>query len=419
MREQIEELEQNIHIDEKTSISHLHSWREDTCWTVWGVCPGGTYFDETRKMLSPFNTSIFIKRDVIRRVRNVQSSNAVSLRNEKSTITVDTTTSGWSITAEASTGSWNPVSGGSKGLSISGGYSSSTTTGQTLSVSESSSMTCPPRHRCWAEAWTAYARVKGKCQLEPKVTCYESVDNMCLQADSGNHWFFCANIQEYRDKPGVCNGLEGVIDDCEVVTPIMDGKKPFFVEVFFEEPIKSLYPKPEITGYQSGYYILDGDGDYRYFPTRVRDPFWTPEAKYHANAVYPRLDDEVAKFKHPVPTLETPEPIGDCYKLITLEYYCPRQPKKYWSKEVGVYYDKPTAPEPDLTGAKPIQEGGDEGGEGGGEEEGGNQEDQDSNKGEDKVPEEAPPKRLRRRFRGLYRSTTAPTREYQRRRLWE
>ncbi|PFH56806.1 hypothetical protein XA68_15968 [Ophiocordyceps unilateralis] len=353
MRERIQELQNNIRIDDKTAISHQQTRREDTCWTVWGACPGGTYFDETRKMLPPFNSSVYIKREVLRRARNTQSSTNVDLRREKSTITVDTTTSGWSITADASTGSWNPMSGASKGLSISGGYSSSTTTGQTLTVSDSSTFSCPPRHKCWSEGWTAYVRIMGKCQLVPKVTCWNTYDNMCASKDSGDKWDLCANVQEYLDRPTTCNGLEGVVQDCVVETPIMDGKRPFLEEVFFEEPIKSLEPKPQITGYQSGYYILNDDPDTRYFPMRDEDKFWTPSKKFHADERWPNLDDQVANFKHEKPKLMSPEPNDDCYVLDTREYICVRRTsKKYWSLAVNDYYDKPGAPEPDLSGAK-------------------------------------------------------------------
>ncbi|PHH82386.1 hypothetical protein CDD82_6151 [Ophiocordyceps australis] len=345
LREYIGELEDNLHVDYKNPPVWSNSISEPPCLDAWPDCASGLIFSEKKKFhRNSLKVRLFVKRQVVRRARNTQTSNSVVLTREKSSVAIDSTTTGWSVTAQASGGYFKAVGPqfAQTGVTISASYTNSRTTGTQVSVSDSSSFTCPPLFTCRSEIWVTYAVISGYCEHTAKVDCtnpfrknsFTWVEPCDIISEA------CQQLVDWRDK--VCQREKY----CQVETPIMGGSEPYVTEVFFESPIMSLHKKPRITGYKSGNYLL-GSGDYLYNPNRNGDNYWTQELGWHAHKVFPNLDKEVAQFKHLVPKIRGHA--RKCYHLSTEEWYCPMNEgkKKYYTESLGTYA-KPTAPDPSV-----------------------------------------------------------------------
>ncbi|RDA89290.1 hypothetical protein CP532_0513 [Ophiocordyceps camponoti-leonardi (nom. inval.)] len=215
MKEVLAELQQNIKLDENNLPRYRKSIREPACG---GITDG---------LWSPFCWNMdFVEN--LQLVRHNGSLGTMSM-SVKSQINMDSTTTGWNIGADANFGTWNPINGMNKGISVSGSYSSSSTTSKSMSVSFSSSLTCPPMHTCWTEAWTVYLTVTGYCKSDPRINiCGRSLSPCQGPLRTSRQ---CSQVTQWRDK--VCKPEE--FQRCTVTTPVMDGKLPYFEEVFFEK----------------------------------------------------------------------------------------------------------------------------------------------------------------------------------------
>lgn len=177
-----------------------------------------------------------------------------------------------------------------------------------------------------------YAKISGHCHEHLEVSCGRMDKTICSSP------LLCSQLHDW------CRTLHRPSQYCELITPVIDGGKPYVTEVFFEKPIPSLHRKPPVTGYRAGNYEL-GSKDYLYNPSRRGNKYWTKELGWHTNQVFPNLDNHVAEFKHEIPQVLSHQ--QGCYRLNTAELYCPRREghEKYFSRENG-FYAKPTAPSP-------------------------------------------------------------------------
>ncbi|PHH81564.1 hypothetical protein CDD82_493 [Ophiocordyceps australis] len=340
MKDQIAELQRSITFDKEQTIRHAKTFTESTCARSVLRCPGGTVFSENKEMMplvptpngdgeqvyggrfkyepdNYVNMTVFFKREVLRRARNFQKANPIVMTRERSNIKIDTTTSGWSVGAQLNVGAWNPASGGSKGVTISASYSSETIKTRHVSVSDSATISCPPLSACWTEAWTGYVMLKGVCKTYPEVSCYNKVDPCDTIGKDYELPNSCEQVTLWRDR--ICKPEER-IKECQVVTPLMEGDRPYLIEVFFANPIPELQ-KPNITGYKGGFYLL-GSEDYLYAPDHGADKYWTPTKGWHINNEYPNLDADVDAFKLEVPEVKCIHKSGNCHLLTTDEWYC-------------------------------------------------------------------------------------------------
>ncbi|PHH77852.1 hypothetical protein CDD80_122 [Ophiocordyceps camponoti-rufipedis] len=233
MADEIARLRNNIRLDEKSPPYLAESITEPACpslWTPW--CPSLTFHKQ--KHLVRYNDSfgdmdIHIKRQVLRRAINTQRNHAVSLTRTTSKVTVSSTTTGWTIGADI-TG--DGAAGLHAGVKVSGSYSRSMTESMTITVTDSSTLSCPPRHKCWSEGWTAYLTVRGTCSSHPRLEVCGRMLYPCRGPLARSSQ--CGQVEKWRD--GVCDG-QRVFGECSVTTPVMDGEKPYFNEVFYEERI--------------------------------------------------------------------------------------------------------------------------------------------------------------------------------------
>ncbi|PHH62992.1 hypothetical protein CDD81_6417 [Ophiocordyceps australis] len=371
MKEQIAELQRSITFDKDQSIRHVKTFTESTCAYSVLRCPGGTVFTENKEMMplvatpngdgnkvyggrfkyqedNYVNMTVFFKREVLRRARNFQKANPIVMTRERTNIKIDTTTTGWTVGAQLNLGSWNPATGGTKGVSVSASYSSETIKSTHVSVSDSATISCPPLSACWTEAWTGYVLLKGVCKMYPEVSCANKVDP-CTTI--GKNWQLpntCEQVTQWRDR--ICKPEE-IYKECEVVTPLMEGERPYLIEVFFSNPIPELQ-RPKITGYKGGVYLL-GSEDYIYAPDHGADRYWTPTKGWHINNEYPNLDADVAAFKLEVPEVKCLHASGNCLLLSTDEWYCldkDSEERLYFHFTPGpVSYPKNDELNPDLT----------------------------------------------------------------------
>ncbi|RCI09466.1 hypothetical protein L249_3655 [Ophiocordyceps polyrhachis-furcata BCC 54312] len=270
------------------------------------------------------NVTVFAKRQVLRRVRNLQET-MVTAGSEKSTVTIESTTTGWTVGAQLMAGHLQPVGllFAQTGLTISASYSSHVTTGTQYSVTERNGFSCPPGYDCRSEAWTSYVKLAGPCIDRHEVTCNSQSLSPCdfttadQWRDKVNSMWHCQQISSWREKN--CNPVR----HCEVVTPIMDADgKPVVTEVFLSEPIPDFHPRPRISEYKAGFYLL-GSENYLYDPSRQRDKYWKKDIGWHENRAHPNLDAEVAAFPHKAPDVLKFR--DGCYKLKSLEWYCPTE----------------------------------------------------------------------------------------------
>lgn len=342
LREVLAELKQNLVVDvDSLPYSELVT-TEDTCFTLWNQFPTIT-FTEKWQLVSgravgrwglgeEVSADIFVKRSVLMRKRNAFSSPIV-LRKERSFVSVDNTTQGWTIGAQLSGGSPNLLSISASYAHSVDAHSVEATNGTQTMTLEEASFECPPLHQCHIESWVAYVKICGPCQGQSKVLCKDELDPCTwLSVPRCNQW------NKWKDR--VCSPREV----CEIVTPVMEGSKPWVTEVFFEEPIRSLHRKPRITGYRNGRYLLGSD-DYLYDPSREEDRYWAPDLGWHTHRIFPSLDDEVAKFMRRKPMIL--QYSSQCYELDTVEWYCPwrEEEKQFYVEEEG-FYAKPIAPKP-------------------------------------------------------------------------
>ncbi|PHH82460.1 hypothetical protein CDD83_3268 [Cordyceps sp. RAO-2017] len=377
MQEHIDALQHNVHFDTKHPPHMRLETEESACalYVLSTMCLSFTFVDE--RMMLParkprpgdgssariyhglfvydetdwFNATVFVKREVLRRARNTLST-PISLTREKSSVVIDSTTEGWTVGAQLTGGYFGLPGGGAGGMgsfaqagvTVSGSYSSQRTTGTHVSVSDVSSFSCPSKYVCRSELWTTYVKVSGVCQTHPRFVCGSYTVDPCATDES----FRCQQIDEWRDR--MCR-LDERVQACDIIVPVMEtGDKPYVVEVFFEDPIPSLFDKPRITGYQAGVYILDS-ADYHYDPDRKLDPYWTRERGWHSDKVFPTLD--TSEYQHKVPqVLDCKSGKGGMlYKLDTEEWYWPSKQgngtdsKCYYVESKG-WYAKPTAPLP-------------------------------------------------------------------------
>ncbi|RDA96107.1 hypothetical protein CP533_1803 [Ophiocordyceps camponoti-saundersi (nom. inval.)] len=280
--------------------------------------------DYRKRGTQDMNVTVFAKRQVLRRVRNLQET-MVTAGSEKSTVTIDSTTTGWTVGAQLMAGHLQPVGllFAQTGLTISASYSSHTTTGTQYSVTERNGFSCPPGYDCRSEAWTSYVRLSGPCIDRHKLTCNTKALYPCdfntpeLWHNKVDEMWHCPQISSWREKH--C----GAVRYCEVVTPITDADgKPVITEVFLSDPIPEFHPRPRISEYKAGFYLLGSEG-YLYDPSRQRDKYWKKETGWHENRAHPNLDPEVAAFPHKAP--EVLKFRDECYKLKSLEWYCPME----------------------------------------------------------------------------------------------
>ncbi|PHH63638.1 hypothetical protein CDD81_5619 [Ophiocordyceps australis] len=328
IREAMQELQQNINFNESnlpywsSNIDEPSCWRLHMCLRVFFKRKLSFIFNKNAKNgYGGLNITVFPKRDILRTARNLLGT-PVTLTREKSSVDIESTTSGWTIGVGSNVGGFKFADQlfAQGGLTISASYSNHLTTMKQLSVSDSSSFSCPSGFVCTSEAWTIYVKIKGPCQGTNKVECEWNKIDPCAQSGLPNGWE-CSQMLDFKNK--VCKPQV-----CEVVAPVFEGDKPLYAEVFFQRPIAGFHPKPKITGYSSGFYHL-GSQDYIYDATRYDDKFWKSSLGWHINDAYPNLGDEVAKFKHQVPQLLGFE--SRCYKLDSMEWYCPLEPlgKRY------------------------------------------------------------------------------------------
>ncbi|PHH61788.1 hypothetical protein CDD81_7952 [Ophiocordyceps australis] len=123
----------------------------------------------------------------------------------------------------------------------------------------------------------------------------------------------------------------------------MEGNQPYLAEVFFQTEME-----PEITDYKEGFYHL-GSKEYRYDASRLVDKYWTEEKEWHTHNTFKNLDKKVEKFKkkHKPLTVIGYDEGKKCYKLDTLEWYCPWEigTKKFYTQDRG-FYAVSVAPSP-------------------------------------------------------------------------
>lgn len=367
MKEHLADLQRHVHLDTLRLPRLRTDFTESSCFLtlLMAPCEAGTTFTEEKTLLPLrrprdgdvdvgyqgrfvydendwFNVSVFVKREVLRRARNTLAS-PVTLTREKSLVTVDSTTEGWTVGAQLS-GSYfgMPSSQASHfvqgAISVSASYSSHTTTGTQISVSDASSFVCAPNHVCRSELWTTYVRLTGVCQSHPTLSCHNWSADPC----AADFLLACDQLRIWRNR--FCKP-QNRVDECEIVTPVMEaGNKPYAVEVFFEEPIRSLHEKPRMTGYKSGLYLL-GSENRRYDPDAQTDPYWTPERGWHSDKVFPTLN--TSEFPHKVPRVT--ERHGRLHLLDTDEWYdSSRKGDDKYFTESKKWYAKPTAPPPSL-----------------------------------------------------------------------
>ncbi|PHH61915.1 hypothetical protein CDD81_7720 [Ophiocordyceps australis] len=348
IKKQIKELESNLQLDMENLPASVTEIIEPTCAKHWIYCHKGVNFTQKLTLLpgkqidgdkvnhQGLNVSLILKRQVLRRTRNTMF-HPVTISRTQQYATIESTTEGWNFGAQLS-GSFMQALGegilGTGGLSISASHSRFTSTGTQVSVADSSTFNCPSNFVCWSESWVPYVKISGPCKGQAWIDCggeQETCSTVFLKSA-------CSQFHHWKAK--VCPGPS----TCEIMTPVMEGDRPWVTEVYFEDPIMELHPKPIISGYQSGYYLLSS-ADYRYDPLRTNGKYWTPREDWHDNRAWPTLDEEIAKFNHSVPKIVTFA--DECYWLDTLENYCPwngRPAHYYFTK--GVPYTKPTAPDP-------------------------------------------------------------------------
>ncbi|KAF4595910.1 hypothetical protein GQ602_001523 [Ophiocordyceps camponoti-floridani] len=233
MTDEIDRLRQNVRIDEKFPPYLTESLTEPACPSLWSPwCPSLTFHKQ--KHLVRYNDSfgdmsIHIERQVLRRAINTQRKHDVSLTRTTSKISVSSSTTGWTIGADVTA---DGNMGVKAGVKVSATYSSSTTESMSITVTDSSRLSCPPRHRCWSEGWTAYLTVRGTCSSHPRLEMCGRMLYPCRGPLARTSQ--CEQVERWRD--GVCDARR-VFGECSVTTPIMEGEKPYFNEVFFEETI--------------------------------------------------------------------------------------------------------------------------------------------------------------------------------------
>ncbi|RCI08794.1 hypothetical protein L249_4659 [Ophiocordyceps polyrhachis-furcata BCC 54312] len=238
IKEVLAELQKNIKLDEENLPRYQKSVKEPACGGLnglWWFDCWNLEFVENMQLVrhngSLGTMSMSVERQVLRRARNTQKKEPVSLSVTTNEIDMKSATTGWNIGADINAGSWNPINGFNKGISVSGGYSSSTTTSKSISVSFTSSLTCPPRHTCRTEAWTVYLTVTGYCTSRPQLKiCGKTLDACKGPLHKSGQ---CSQVEAWRDR--VCK--PEAVQKCTVKTPVTEGKLPYFEEVFFEREL--------------------------------------------------------------------------------------------------------------------------------------------------------------------------------------
>ncbi|KHN95820.1 uncharacterized protein MAM_06432 [Metarhizium album ARSEF 1941] len=352
-RDLVGRLEQGLRL-RLSNVRRESAYKEATCgrhWNFWSLAH--TQFVSVTELVDvgEVDFNLTVQTEQIRRVDNDQRSGSVQLNTQKGSITVDSTTSGWNIGGQVNGGFWSPYTGNMGGVTISGGYSRSTTTTTEKTLSEGTVSQCEARYSCWTEAWTVKLTFRGPCRTEETLRDDRGHDvwstRQCPAATSLQDWpSECLQWAEWKSK--ACRRTRAA-RECTVETPLLesDGKTPFHLEVAFRLPILSLWERPEITGYRAGRYLLRaGEHGYtEYDPDRRVARYLDAGHGWHYYEAYPDLDGQVRDFKHPHPAIRAVE--NRCYDLDSDEWYCPDRAgkDKFYTQSKG-YYAKPGAPEP-------------------------------------------------------------------------
>ncbi|KJZ75335.1 hypothetical protein HIM_05261 [Hirsutella minnesotensis 3608] len=394
-----EELAAMITIDySKAYTKNSSTYWEDTCFAMWGQCPGGTGYSFGQQMVpfihnkqynpesrshAPYppppefyptkrnnyiKPTVRFKQEVVRRVENKLEQGEVTLGRVSEKITIDSTTSGWSVGVSGSAGLWNPT-GRNGGIQISASYSSYTTKGTTVSVSDSTSATCGVGKHCWSEFRTAYIILEGVCRTTPLITCGWTAAP--CNKDPLTSWPNpCPQSMSWASK--VCPKAEK-LEPCSIVTPLLRDGRPHVIEVFRDRDLARTRrkpktpkpdlqpldedkpaavkpqpavkpPKPIITKYTGGAFEF-GSEDYFYDPDRPNgDHYFNLTKGYYKDEHYPDLSAEIAQFGYPLGQLtgRIDESIKACF-LDTQEWIYPllEPSERYWSGAKSGRYSKP------------------------------------------------------------------------------
>ncbi|PHH90497.1 hypothetical protein CDD83_3492 [Cordyceps sp. RAO-2017] len=349
----LEKLRQGLKL-QLADARHEVRFDEPTCEPQWGShwfkCTKSTFsLTKVFHDLSKVKFDLDVKYTVLRRADNDQRGGSIQLSTVRNSVDVESTTSGWNIGGQLNGGFWSPFTGNMAGLTVSGGYSTSTTKTKQKGISEGTVSYCEPGYSCWIEAWTIVITLKGSCTTSRKLFC--SDEEIWSESSCPLSWpekFECGQWKTFKTNACENRGKE---EQCTVTTPLLesDGVTPFHFEAPFRLPILSMWDKPRIIGYRAGNYLLahNDHGFVSYDATssdqaRYRDR----SGNWHYYEPYPTLDDQVAKFVHPHPRIVR---AGEwCYELDSKEWFCPDRQgdERYYTEAKGYYYAKPNAPQP-------------------------------------------------------------------------
>ncbi|EFY88774.1 hypothetical protein MAC_05209 [Metarhizium acridum CQMa 102] len=259
-------------------------------WNFWNLLHTHFVIIIVFEDISKVDYDLAIHTEEIRRLDNDQRSGTMQLNTQKNSIKMESTIQGWNIGGQINGGFRSPYTGNMAGITITGGYSRSTTKTTEKTISEVADSQCEAKYSCWTEAWTV-----------------------------------------------------------KTLTPLLDsdGKTPFHLELAFRLPILPLWEKPQIIGYKAGRYLLkSGEQGYtEYDPDQQIAKYRDASNHWHYYEAYPNLDDQVRGYKHPHPVIRSVK--NRCYDLDSAEWYCANRTgeDKFYTEDEG-YYTKPSAPVP-------------------------------------------------------------------------
>ncbi|RCI14941.1 hypothetical protein L249_7020 [Ophiocordyceps polyrhachis-furcata BCC 54312] len=301
-------------------------------------CHGGADFRETRTLLADRKMTFEVTAKTKVKIRTYNDHKKEQVRSSvmESTTSVTEASRGWSVGIQISTAGIGSITvgrasiAGTSGSGLSAAYSETESSGLHRTESRTSEQTCGGRRFCTASDVTFSVTIKGFCSSEATVTCQKTVD-ACAAADKMPTR--CEPLAEWRTE--TCGRST---QECTLVADLMEGDKPYSIEMFLEDELPPL-----ITGYSAGLYWLDFDRSYLYDPDRSKDRFWKPKEKWHSHPRFAHLD--VSTFRHPVPKIV--DHAGHALKLDSDEWYYPdnEQGERYATERKG-FYGKPTAPPP-------------------------------------------------------------------------
>ncbi|PFH60234.1 hypothetical protein XA68_11261 [Ophiocordyceps unilateralis] len=303
-------------------------------------CHPAADFEETKTLLPDHNITFEIAHKAKVKIRTYNDHKSDSVRSSvtKATTYVEEDSSGWNLGVQISTGGVGALTVGrtpfisSMGAGITASYSSTKTSGQHRTESKTSEQLCGPSRYCTASDVTFSMTIRGFCRHSATVTCRNTVDVCAAPKHLPTR---CDALDDWRER--ICGKP---IQECTIVADIMEGDKPYTLDLFLENELPPL-----ISGYSAGYYSLDFDKDYLYDPDRPRKRFWTPTKKWHSHSQPLFSDLDVSSYIHPVPKVV--DYSRHAVKLDSDEWFYPEKKdnKKYGTERKG-FYSKPTAPPP-------------------------------------------------------------------------